>query len=52
MTGLWQVSGRSNLTWEEAIQLDTYYVENWTMMGDLQILFRTLKAVLAKDGAV
>jgi len=52
MTGLWQVSGRSNLTWEEAIQLDTYYVENWSLMGDLQILFRTLKAVLAKDGAV
>ncbi|MCQ3998932.1 exopolysaccharide biosynthesis polyprenyl glycosylphosphotransferase [Aeromicrobium sp. 636] len=52
MTGLWQVSGRSNLTWEEAIQLDMHYVENWSLMGDLQILARTLKAVLAKDGAV
>ncbi|MFS0885681.1 sugar transferase [Aeromicrobium sp. 179-A 4D2 NHS] len=52
MTGLWQVSGRSNLSWEEAIQLDMYYVENWTLMGDLQILFRTVKAVFAKDGAV
>ena len=52
MTGLWQVSGRSNLTWDEAIQLDMYYVENWSLMADLQILFRTVKAVLAKDGAV
>lgn len=52
MTGLWQVSGRSNLSWEEAIQLDMYYVENWTLVGDLQILFRTVKAVLARDGAV
>lgn len=52
MTGLWQVSGRSNLSWEEAIQLDMNYVENWTLMGDLQILFRTVRAVLAKEGAV
>ncbi|MCL3838281.1 sugar transferase [Aeromicrobium duanguangcaii] len=52
MTGLWQVSGRSNLPWEEAIQLDMHYVENWSLVGDLQILVRTLRAVLAKDGAV
>ncbi|MET1134194.1 MAG: sugar transferase [Aeromicrobium sp.] len=52
MTGLWQVSGRSNLSWEEAIALDMHYVENWTLMGDLQILFRTVTAVVAKDGAV
>ncbi len=52
MTGLWQVSGRSNLTWDEAIQLDMYYVENWSLMGDLQILTRTVRAVLAKEGAV
>ncbi len=51
MTGLWQVSGRSRLTWEEAIQLDTSYVENWSMLGDLQILIRTVRAVLARDGA-
>lgn len=52
MTGLWQVSGRSNLTWEEAIGLDMHYVENWSLMGDLQILIRTVKAVVAKDGAI
>lgn len=52
MTGLWQVSGRSNLTWEEAIQLDTSYVENWSMFGDLQILGRTVRAVLTREGAV
>lgn len=47
MTGLWQVSGRSNLTWEEAIRLDLYYVENWSLTGDLVILWRTLRAVIA-----
>lgn len=52
MTGLWQVSGRSNVGWEEAIQLDMYYVENWSLLGDLQILSRTVRAVLARDGAV
>ncbi|MFB7893152.1 sugar transferase [Microbacterium sp. NPDC056044] len=46
MSGLWQVSGRSSLTWEDAIRLDLYYVENWSFMQDLQILFRTVKAVL------
>lgn len=52
MTGLWQVSGRSNLSWEEAIALDMHYVENWSLVGDLQILVRTVRAVVAKDGAV
>ncbi|GAA4174958.1 sugar transferase [Gryllotalpicola koreensis] len=47
MTGLWQVSGRSTLSWEEAIRLDLYYVENWSLAGDLVILWRTLRAVLA-----
>lgn len=51
MTGLWQVSGRSDLMWEEAIQLDNYYVENWSMLGDLLILWRTIRAVLGSDGA-
>ncbi|GAA4166191.1 sugar transferase [Gryllotalpicola daejeonensis] len=51
ITGLWQVSGRSNLTWEESVRLDLYYVENWSMTGDLAILWRTAKAVLARDGA-
>lgn len=52
MSGLWQVSGRSNLTWEESIRLDLYYVENWSLMGDIIILFKTFKAVFASTGAV
>jgi exopolysaccharide biosynthesis polyprenyl glycosylphosphotransferase len=51
MTGLWQVSGRSNLTWDEAVRLDLYYVDNWSMTGDLVILVKTLRAVLRPDGA-
>jgi exopolysaccharide biosynthesis polyprenyl glycosylphosphotransferase len=51
ITGLWQVNGRSNLSWEESVRLDLYYVENWTMTGDLAILFRTARAVLGRDGA-
>jgi exopolysaccharide biosynthesis polyprenyl glycosylphosphotransferase len=51
MTGLWQVSGRSNLSWEESVRLDLYYVENWSMTGDLIILWKTIRAVLATDGA-
>ena len=51
MTGLWQVSGRSNLSWEEAVRLDLYYVENWSMTGDLVILWKTIRAVLGSDGA-
>ena len=52
MSGLWQVSGRSNLSWEESIQLDLYYVENWSLMQDVVILFRTFRAVFASRGAV
>ena len=51
ITGLWQVSGRSNLTWEETVRLDLYSVENWSMAGDLVILFRTARAVVASEGA-
>lgn len=51
ITGLWQVSGRSDLSWEESVRLDLYYVENWSPAQDLMILFRTLRAVLARDGA-
>ena len=47
MSGLWQVSGRSKLSWEDAIRLDLYYVENWSFAQDIQILFRTIKAVIA-----
>ncbi|WP_243400665.1 sugar transferase [Arthrobacter sp. Bz4] len=52
MSGLWQVSGRSNLSWEESIQLDLYYVENWSLIQDIVILFKTFKAVFASQGAV
>ncbi|HEU5039131.1 MAG TPA: sugar transferase [Nocardioides sp.] len=51
MTGLWQVSGRSNLSWTEAIRLDLYYVDNWSMIQDLNILGKTVWAVLRSDGA-
>jgi exopolysaccharide biosynthesis polyprenyl glycosylphosphotransferase len=51
LTGLWQVSGRSDLSWEESIRLDLSYVDNWSMTGDLVILFRTIRAVLRRDGA-
>jgi len=51
MTGLWQVSGRSNLTWDETVRLDMFYVENWSITADLAILWRTAKAVLKSDGA-
>lgn len=51
LTGLWQVSGRSNLSWEESVRLDLFYVENWSLTGDLVLIWRTLKAVVAKDGA-
>lgn len=52
MSGLWQVSGRSNLSWEESIRLDLYYVENWSLMGDVVILFKTFRAVFASTGAI
>ncbi|WP_333811259.1 sugar transferase [Timonella senegalensis] len=51
ITGLWQVSGRSDLSWDDSIRLDLYYVENWSLMGDIIILYRTFRAVFASDGA-
>lgn len=51
MTGLWQVSGRSNLSWEEARRLDVHYAHNWSVGLDISILLRTVKAVVGKDGA-
>lgn len=47
MSGLWQVSGRSSLSWEDAIRLDLFYVENWSVTGDVVILWKTVRAVLA-----
>jgi exopolysaccharide biosynthesis polyprenyl glycosylphosphotransferase len=51
LSGLWQVSGRSDLDWADGIRLDLYYVENWSMTQDLVILWRTAKAVLSSSGA-
>ena len=51
ITGPWQVGGRSNLSWEESVRKDLYYVENWSLSGDLVILLRTVRAVVGKDGA-
>lgn len=51
MTGLWQVSGRSDLSWEESVRLDLQYVENWSLALDAVILLRTVSAVLLRRGA-
>jgi exopolysaccharide biosynthesis polyprenyl glycosylphosphotransferase len=51
ITGLWQISGRSDLSWDDSIRLDLYYVENWSMVGDLLIAVKTAKAVLSHGGA-
>jgi exopolysaccharide biosynthesis polyprenyl glycosylphosphotransferase len=51
MTGLWQINGRSDLSWEEAVRFDLYYVENWSVMSDLMILWRTGRAVVQSSGA-
>ena len=51
LTGLWQVSGRSDLSWEETVRLDLYYVDNWSMLQDINILFKTLRAVARPHGA-
>ncbi len=51
ITGLWQVSGRSDLSWEDSVRLDLYYVENWSPLLDATILAKTAKAVLAGRGA-
>src|SRR5215475_5460461 len=51
MTGLWQVSGRSELSWDDAVRLDLYYVDNWSLAFDLTILWRTVGVVLRSKGA-
>jgi exopolysaccharide biosynthesis polyprenyl glycosylphosphotransferase len=51
ITGLWQVSGRSNLSWDDSVRLDLYYVENWSPMLDLSILAKTVVAVFKGSGA-
>jgi lipopolysaccharide/colanic/teichoic acid biosynthesis glycosyltransferase len=51
MTGLWQVSGRSELTFDEMVLLDLYYIEHWSPWLDFAILMRTVPKVIARDGA-
>jgi exopolysaccharide biosynthesis polyprenyl glycosylphosphotransferase len=51
LTGLWQISGRSDLPWEEAVRLDLRYVENWSLAMDLLILWKTGRAVVTAAGA-
>lgn len=51
VTGLWQVNGRSDLDWEESVRLDLYYVENWSVTGDLMIIWRTFKVMVSPAGA-
>ncbi len=51
LTGLWQVSGRSKLTYDERVALDREYVENWSLSGDTMILLRTFSSVINQDGA-
>jgi lipopolysaccharide/colanic/teichoic acid biosynthesis glycosyltransferase len=51
LTGLWQVSGRSDLSWAESVRLDVRYVENWSLRLDATILVRTVNAVLGHRGA-
>lgn len=47
MSGMWQVGGRSSLSWEDSLRLDLFYVENWSLIGDIIILWQTVKAVAA-----
>jgi lipopolysaccharide/colanic/teichoic acid biosynthesis glycosyltransferase len=51
ITGLWQVSGRSETTFDERAQLDAWYVKNWTLWYDIVILLRTVKVVSRREGA-
>ncbi|MGY1812805.1 sugar transferase [Blastococcus sp. SYSU D00820] len=51
LTGLWQVSGRSDLSWDDSVRMDVRYVENWSLAFDLMILAKTVRAVLRGDGA-
>ncbi len=51
ITGLWQVSGRSDLSWEDSVRLDMFYVENWSMISDLLIALKTVRAMVGHSGA-
>ncbi|PIX30958.1 hypothetical protein COZ61_02335, partial [Candidatus Berkelbacteria bacterium CG_4_8_14_3_um_filter_33_6] len=51
MTGLWQVSGRSNTSFDEWVRLDIFYIENWSLWLDISIMVKTLWTILGKRGA-
>jgi exopolysaccharide biosynthesis polyprenyl glycosylphosphotransferase len=51
LTGLWQVSGRSDLSWEKSVRLDLSYIDNWSMVGDILIIAKTVRAVFQRKGA-
>jgi len=51
LTGLWQVSGRSDLSWDDTVRLDLYYVDNWSLLQDLMIMMRTVGAIVRPRGA-
>lgn len=51
LTGLWQVSGRSDLSWQDTVRLDLYYVDNWSFLQDINILLKTVRAVFSSSGA-
>ncbi|TNF61208.1 MAG: UDP-phosphate galactose phosphotransferase, partial [Burkholderiales bacterium] len=51
ITGLWQVSGRNDVDYEQRVYLDTWYVKNWSLWYDIAILFKTLRVVLRRQGA-
>ena len=52
LTGLWQVNGRSDLSWDESVRLDLRYVENWSFALDLQILWKTISVTAAGVGCL
>ena len=52
VTGLWQVSGRSDLSWDKSVRLDLSYVDNWSMVGDILIIAKTLRAVFQRYGSL
>ena len=51
ITGLWQVSGRSDISFDEWVRLDAYYIENWSLWLDLTIIVKTIRVILFKKGA-
>ena len=51
LTGLWQVSGRSNTSYDDRVKLDMQYIDDWSIFLDIKILFKTIPAVMKGDGA-